>query len=125
MKEITKGKLCDVVYDGVGAATFPGSLDCLRRLGMFVSFGAASGPIAAFDLGLLAQKGSLFATRPTLNDYAGPPDNLAKMARDLMRAVSSGAVHVPLHATAALDDVVAVHRSLENRETTGSTVLTL
>ena len=125
VKAITKGKLCDVVYDGVGKATFPGSLDCLRPRGLFVSFGSASGAIDAFEMGLLSQKGSLFATRPTLNDYAGPPDNLAKMARDLMRAVSSGTVHVPLHATAPLDDVVAVHRSLEERATTGSTVLTL
>jgi NADPH2:quinone reductase len=122
---LTKGKLCDVVYDGVGKATFPGSLDCLRPRGMFVSFGSASGVIDAFDLGLLARKGSLFATRPTLDDYARSAESLAKMARDLLRAVSSGAVHVPLHATAPLDDVAAVHRSLENRETTGSTVLTL
>ena len=65
VKEMTKGK-CDVVYDGVGKATFPGSLDCLKPLGMFVSFGSASGRIDAFNIGLLSQKGSLFATRPTL-----------------------------------------------------------
>ena len=64
VKEITKGELCDVVYDGVGKATFPASLDCLKPLGMFVSFGSASGPIEAFDFGLLSAKGSLFATRP-------------------------------------------------------------
>lgn len=122
---LTKGKLCDVVYDGVGHATFPGSLDCLRPRGMFVSFGSASGAIEAFDIGLLSRKGSLFATRPTLNDYTATADGLAKMARDLLRVVSSGAVHVPLHATSTLDDVVAVHRGLENRDTTGATVLTL
>ncbi len=124
VKEITKGKLCAAVYDGVGKATFPGSLDCISPLGMFVSFGSSSGPIAAFDINILSQKGSLFATRPTLNTYAASRENLVKMARDLFRMVSSGAVHIPLHATAALDDVVSVHRSLEGRETTGSTVLT-
>ena len=124
VKEITKGKLCEAVYDGVGRSTFPASLDCLRPRGMFVSFGSASGPVDAFDVGLLAQKGSLFATRPTLKDYADSTEHLAKMARDLMRMVSSGSVHVPLHATAPIDDIVAIHRSLENRETTGATVLT-
>ena len=69
VKEITGGKLCDVVYDGIGKATFPASLDCIRPLGMFVSFGSASGPIEAFNLNLLQFKGSLFATRPTLNTY--------------------------------------------------------
>lgn len=70
VKEITNGKLCDVVYDGIGNDTFPKSLDCIRPLGMFVSFGSASGPIKAFDINLLQHKGSLFATRPTLNHYA-------------------------------------------------------
>ncbi len=125
VKAITKGKLCDVVYDGVGKTTFPGSLDCIRPLGMFASFGSASGKIEAFDIGILAQKGSLFATRPTLINYTADPANLRKMARDLMRNVASGAVRVPLHATAPLDDVVEVHKALEGRTTTGSTVLTL
>ncbi len=69
VKEITKGELCDVVYDGVGKATFPASLDCIKPLGMFASFGSASGPVDAFNIGILAQKGSLFATRPTLATY--------------------------------------------------------
>ncbi len=125
VKAITKGRLCDVVYDGVGKTTFPGSLDCIRPLGMFASFGSASGKIEAFDIGILAQKGSLFATRPTLINYTADPANLRKMARDLMRNVASGAVRVPLHATAPLDDVVEVHKALEGRTTTGSTVLTL
>lgn len=125
VKTITKGKLCDVVYDGVGKATFPGSLDCLRPLGLFASFGSASGKIEAFDINLLSAKGSLFATRPTLNTYTADPANLRKMARDLFRVVASGTVRVPLHATASLEEVVAVHRSLEGRETTGSTVLTV
>jgi NADPH:quinone reductase len=123
VKELTKGKLCDVVYDGVGKATFPASLDCLKPLGLFVSFGSASGPIEAFNLGLLTEKGSLFATRPSLHTYTAKREDLEKMARDLFRAVSSGAVQIPLHRTAPLDDVIGVHRALEGRETTGATVL--
>ena len=125
VKAITKGKLCDVVYDGVGKTTFPGSLDCLRPRGLFASFGSASGKIEPFDIAILQQKGSLFATRPTLNTYTANPENLRVMARDLMRVVSKGEVRIALHATAPLEDAVAVHRSLEARETTGSTVLTI
>ena len=125
VKAITKGKLCDVVYDGVGKTTYPGSLDCLRPRGLFASFGSASGKIEGFDFGLLATKGSLFATRPTLATFTADPENLRKMARDLMRVVAKGQVRIPLHATAPIEDIVAVHRSLEARETTGSTVLTL
>lgn len=125
VKEITKGKLCDVVYDGVGKATFPASLDCLKPRGLFVSFGSASGAIQAFDIGILAQKGSLYAIRPTLNTYTADPANLQKMAKALIKVVTKGDVRIALNATAPLDDVVAVHRSLEARETTGSTVLTL
>ncbi len=123
VKEITKGKLCDVVYDGVGKTTFPASLDCLRPLGMFVSFGSASGPIDSFDLGLLSAKGSLFATRPSLFTYTAKREDFEKMARELFRLVSDGAVKIPLHSTASLDDVVGVHRALEGRKTTGATVL--
>jgi NADPH:quinone reductase len=123
VKELTKGKLCDVVYDGVGKATFPASLDCLKPLGLFVSFGSASGPIEAFNLGLLAEKGSLFATRPSLFTYTAKREDLETMARELFRAASSGAVRIPLHRTAPLDDVIGVHRALEGRETTGATVL--
>ena len=125
VKHITKGKLCDVVYDGVGKTTFPASLDCIRPLGMFASFGSASGKVEAFDIGLLQQKGSLFATRPTLAHYTADPANLRKMSKELMRVVASGDVRIALNATAPLEDVVAVHRALEARETTGSTVLTL
>jgi NADPH2:quinone reductase len=123
VKEVTKGKLCDVVYDGVGQATFPKALDCLKPRGMFVSFGAASGPVDGFNLGLLAQKGSLFVTRPTLNTYTEDPKDLAKMAKDLFRAIAKGKITIPLRATAPLSDVVAVHKALEARETTGATVL--
>ena len=125
VREITKGKLCDVVYDGVGRATFAGSLDCLRPLGLLASFGSASGKIDAFDIGILAAKGSLFVTRPTLKTYTADAENLRKMARDLITKVSGGEVRIALNATASLDDAVAVHRSLEARETTGSTVLTI
>jgi NADPH:quinone reductase len=122
VKEITKGKLCDVVYDGVGKATFPASLDCLRPLGMFVSFGSASGAIEAFDLRLLTQKGSLYATRPTLNTYTADPNELQKMARDLIHVVEKGSIKIPT-TTRPLKDVVAVHRALEARQTMGSIVL--
>lgn len=123
--EITGGRLCDVVYDGVGKSTFPASLDCIRPRGLFASFGSASGKVEAFDINVLAQKGSLFATRPTLVNYTSDPENLRRMADDLMRVVTSGEVEIALNATAPLEDVVAVHRALEARETTGSTVLTI
>ena len=76
VKEITGGKLCDVVYDGVGKTTFPASLDCIRPLGLFASFGSSSGQIDAFNINILQQKGSLFATRPTLNTYAAKREDL-------------------------------------------------
>ena len=94
MSEITKGAKCHVVYDGVGKATFPASLDCLRPFGMFVSFGSASGGIEAFNLGLLAQKGSLFATRPTLFTFLADRARAEKMARDLFRVVANGDVEI-------------------------------
>ena len=125
VREITEGALCNVVYDGVGKATFEGSLDCLRPRGLLASYGSASGKIEGFDLGILASKGSLFVTRPTLATYTAAPDALRDMARDLFKVVADGDVRIALHATAPLEDVAAVHRSLEGRETTGSTVLTL
>ncbi len=123
VKEITGGKLCDVVYDGIGKATFPGSLDCLRPLGMFVSFGSASGPIEAFNLNLLQFKGSLFATRPTLNTYAAKREDLLSMASELFRVVGSGAVKIPVNQTYPLRDAAKAHRDLESRATTGSSIL--
>ena len=123
VKTLTKGKLCDVVYDGIGKATFPGSLDCLRPLGMFVSFGSASGPIEAFNIALLTQKGSLFATRPSLYTYIDKREDLEKMSRDLIRMVTKGHIEIPIHATRRLDEIVAVHQALEARETVGATVL--
>ena len=123
VKEITGGKLCDVVYDGIGKATFPGSLDCLRPLGMFVSFGSASGPIEAFNINILQFKGSLFATRPTLNTYAAKREDLLAIANDLFAVVGSGAVKIPINQKYALRDAAKAHRDLEGRATTGSSIL--
>jgi NADPH2:quinone reductase len=123
VKEITGGKLCAVVYDGVGKATFPASLDCIKQLGMFVSFGSASGPITAFDINLLQHKGSLFATRPTLNHYAAKREDLLKMAAELFDVVASGAVKIPINQKYPLKDAQKAHRDLEGRATTGSTIL--
>ncbi len=123
VKEITGGKLCDAVYDGIGKTTFPASLDCIRPLGMFVSFGAASGPIEAFNINLLQFKGSLFATRPTLNTYAAKRDDLLAIANDLFAVVGSGAVKIPVNQTYALRDAAKAHRDLESRATTGCLIL--
>lgn len=123
VKEITGGKLCDVVYDSIGKDTFPASLDCIRPLGMFVSFGSASGPITAFDINLLQFKGSLFATRPTLNTYAAKREDLLAMAGELFAVVGSGAVKIPVTHKYALRDAATAHRDLESRSTTGSLIL--
>ena len=123
VKDITKGQLCDVVYDGVGKATFPASLDCLAPLGTFVSFGSASGPIDNFNLALLSQKGSLYATRPTLFTYIAKRDDLDKMARELIKVIISGDVEIPIHATYKLEEAAKAHVALEARATTGATVL--
>ena len=123
VKDITGGKLCDVVYDGIGKATFPASLDCIRPLGMFVSFGSASGPISAFDINMLQFRGSLFATRPTLNTYAAKRADLEAMAEDLFAVVGSGAVKIPINQKYPLKDAAKAHRDLESRETTGSSIL--
>jgi NADPH:quinone reductase len=123
VKEITGGKLCDVVYDGIGKTTFPASLDCIRPLGMFVSFGASSGPIDAFSINILQQKGSLFATRPTLNTYAAKRADLLAIAQGLFDVVGSGAVKIPINQKYALRDAAKAHRDLEGRATTGSSIL--
>jgi NADPH2:quinone reductase len=123
VKEITGGKMCAVVYDGVGKDTFPASLDCLKPLGMFVSFGNASGQIEAFNINILQTKGSLFATRPTLNTYAAKREDLLKMASELFEVVGSGAVKIPVNQKYPLKDAQKAHRDLEGRATTGSTIL--
>jgi NADPH2:quinone reductase len=123
VKEITGGKLCDVVYDGIGKTTFPASLDCLRPLGMFASFGSASGQIDAFNINILQQKGSLFTTRPTLNNYVAKREDLLATAKDLFDVVGSGAVKVPVNQKYPLRDAQQAHRDLEGRKTTGSSIL--
>jgi NADPH:quinone reductase len=123
VKEITGGKLCEVVYDGVGKATFPASLDCIKPLGMFVSFGNASGSVEAFNINLLQAKGSLFATRPTLNTYAAKREDLLAIANDLFGMVASGKVKIPVNQKYPLKDAAKAHRDLESRGTTGSSIL--
>ncbi len=123
VNEITKGAKCHVVYDGIGKATFPSSLDCLRPFGMFASYGSASGGIEAFNLAVLSQKGSLFATRPTLFTFLADRERLEAMARDLFRVVSSGEVRISVNATYKLAQAASAHSALEARQTTGSTIL--
>ena len=123
VKEITGGKMCEVVYDGVGKDTFPASLDCIKPLGMFVSFGNASGSVEAFNINLLQAKGSLFATRPTLNTYAAKREDLLAIANDLFSVVGSGKVKIPINQRYALKDAAQAHRDLESRATTGSSIL--
>jgi NADPH:quinone reductase len=123
VKEITGGALCNVVYDGVGKTTFPASLDCLRPLGMFVSFGSSSGQIDAFNIGLLQNKGSLFATRPTLNHYAAKREDLLKLASETFDVISSGKVKIPVNQKYPLREAQKAHVDLESRATTGASIL--
>jgi len=123
VNEITGGRKCDVVYDSVGNDTFPGSLDCLRPMGMFVSFGQSSGPIPPVSLSILSQKGSLFATRPTIFAYNAERAALEKSAAALFDVVASGAVKVEVNQRYALKDAAQAHADLEGRRTTGTTVL--
>ncbi|MDX8524812.1 quinone oxidoreductase [Mesorhizobium sp. MSK_1335] len=120
---LTGGKKCDVVYDSVGADTFPASLDCLRPLGMFVSFGQSSGPIPPFSVSLLAQKGSLFATRPTLFVYNAKREDMVASAQALFDVVLSGAVDIKINQRYALKDAAQAQSDLEARKTTGTTIL--
>lgn len=122
-REITKGQGVDVVYDSVGRTTFMKSLDCLRPMGMMVSFGQSSGGVEPFDLGILAAKGSLFLTRPSLMVYTEKRDALLEHARDLFEVVESGAVKIEVKQTYPLSEAVQAHRDLEARKTTGSTIL--
>lgn len=122
VEKITGGKKCAVVYDGVGQATFPAALDCLRPFGLFVNFGAASGSIAAFDIGLLAKKGSLFVTRPTLFAFLADRATVESMSSRLFDAVLKGDVSIPVTARYKLSEAVEAHRALEGRKTTGSVI---
>ncbi|MBI3852483.1 MAG: quinone oxidoreductase [Verrucomicrobia bacterium] len=123
VKEITKGKGVPVVYDGVGKDTFMDSLDCLSPLGLMVSFGNASGPVAAFNPAVLSQKGSLFLTRPTLFHYTDRREDLVRAARELFAVVKRKAVKIAINQTYPLREAAQAHRDLEARKTTGSTVL--
>jgi NADPH:quinone reductase len=123
VKKLTGGNLSDVVYDSVGKDTFPGSLDCLKPFGMFVSFGQSSGPIPPFNLALLSQKGSLYATRPTLFGYNSKREALEESARALFEVVAKGAVRIEINQRYALKDAGKAHADLEARKTTGTTIL--
>ncbi|MCB1344999.1 MAG: quinone oxidoreductase, partial [Rhodobacteraceae bacterium] len=123
VRALTGGKGVDAVMDSVGAATFDGSLDCLRPLGMMITFGNASGPVPPFDLGRLAAKGSLKITRPTLFVHIAEHETCQAMARHLFGKVLSGEVTIRIDQRFPLDEVQAAHRALEARTTTGSTVL--
>jgi NADPH:quinone reductase len=123
VKDYTKGKGVDVVYDSIGKDTFPGSLDCLKPLGLWVSFGQSSGPVPPFDIILLSQKGSLFATRPSLNTYTASRKDLVATADDLFQIVASGKVRIAVNQTYPLEKAAEAQADLEARRTSGSTVL--
>ncbi len=123
--EITGGERCDVVYDSVGKDTFPASLDCLKPLGLFVSFGNASGPVPPFELSLLSQKGSLFATRPTLFAYVAKRADLLATAAEFFGHVVDGRIKITIGQDFPLEQAADCHRALESRATTGSTILTV
>ncbi|HXF67938.1 MAG TPA: quinone oxidoreductase [Burkholderiales bacterium] len=123
VKEITKGKGVPVVYDGVGKDTFMDSLDCLQPLGLMVSFGNASGAVPPFNPGILAQKGSLFLTRPTLMHYTAAREDLLRAARELFAVVKSGKVRISINQTYPLREAAQAQSDLEARKTTGSSVL--
>ena len=123
VRNITGGEGVSVVYDGVGKDTFMGSLDCLRPLGMMVSYGNASGPVPPLDLILLSQKGSLFITRPTIMSYTAKRADLEALGAELFDVVGSGQVKIEVNQTYPLAEAAQAHRDLEARKTTGSTIL--
>lgn len=122
-RALTNGRGVDVVYDSVGRATFLGSLDSLRPLGLMVSFGNASGKVEPFDIGLLAQKGSLFLTRPTLFTYIARREDLLAMAEELFAAIRQGWLDVKIGQRFPLSQAAEAHRALESRRTIGATLL--
>jgi len=123
VKEITDGRGVRVVYDSVGKSTWEGSLDCLQPRGLMVSYGNASGPISDVNLGILAQKGSLYVTRPTLFTYTASREDLVLSAARLFQVVDDGAVKIEINQRYKLEDVATAHRDLEGRKTTGSTIM--
>ena len=125
VERITGGEKLPVVYDSVGRDTFLRSLDCLRPRGLMVSFGQASGAIEPFNIGLLAQKGSLYLTRPTLFTYTATRAQLEQSAKELFAIVADGKVKIEVNQSFKLEDAAEAHRALEARETSGSTILTV
>ena len=123
VRDLTSGRGVQVVYDGIGKDTFHQSLDCLERRGLMVSFGNASGPPPAIDIGSLGPLGSLFVTRPTLFDYTSTHEELARGMSALFAVISSGQVKNHIGQSYPLEQAATAHRDLENRRTTGSTVL--
>jgi NADPH2:quinone reductase len=123
--EITGGKKCPVVYDSVGKDTFFKSLDCIAPLGLMALFGQSSGSVPPVDLGILAGKGSLFVTRPTLNTYTASREDLLTASGELFDVVLKGAVKLSINQTYQLRDAAQAHRDLQDRKTTGSTVFTV
>jgi NADPH2:quinone reductase len=123
VRDLTGGRGVDVVFDGVGKATFEASLDSLKRRGLLASYGNASGAVGAIDFAILARKGSLFATRPTLFDYYTNRDEIERYAGRVLELVAAGVLKVNVDQRYALKDVATAHRDLEARRTTGSTVL--
>ena len=125
VNELTQGRKLPVVYDSVGKDTFFKSLDCLAPLGLMVSFGQSSGTIGPVDIGILAAKGSLFLTRPTLVTYTASREDLMTAAGELFDVVRGGAVKIAINQTYPLRDAAQAHRDLQARKTTGQTVLTV
>lgn len=123
VKRITKGAMLPVVYDSIGAATFPASLDCLQKFGLFVSYGNASGPVPAFSPALLAQKGSLYMTRPTLFDFVRTPELLRKVANEVFGMIKNGTVKISINQRYPLAQAAQAHIDLQARKTTGSILL--
>jgi NADPH:quinone reductase len=125
VKDLTGGQGVDVVFDSVGKSTFMASLDSLKRRGLMVCVGTASGPIDGFNPNLLAMKGSLFLTRPALADYIADPAEKAELAAEVFGHVAAGRIRIEIHQRYALEDAQQAHRDLESRKTTGSSVFVI
>ena len=123
VRDVTGGRGVDVVYDGVGKATFENSLDCLRPRGLMVSFGNASGPVTGVSLSMLQSRGSLYVTRPTSGAYYGDPESFQRTMAAVLDAVQTGKIRPEVNQRFKLADVQDAHRALEGRETTGASVI--